>query len=155
LAETAESRLVRLGLELPAAAAPVANFVPCVQSGTLLFVSGQISTWNGELRYIGKVGQDVSTDDARAAARLCGLNLIAQARAFLQSLERITRVCLVQVFINAIPGFGDHPLVANGVSDLLVEVFGPGNGQHARFAVGSGSLPFNAAVEAAAVFEVR
>jgi enamine deaminase RidA (YjgF/YER057c/UK114 family) len=153
--DTAESRLARLKLELPAAAAPVANFVPCVQSGTLLFVSGQIPTWNGELRYIGKVGQDVSTEDARAAARLCGLNLIAQAGAFLKSLERITRVCMVQVFVNAVSGFGDHPLVANGVSDLLVEAFGPEAGQHARFAVGAGSLPFNVPVEAAAVFEVR
>lgn len=155
MAETVESRLSRLGLQLPAAMPPVANFVPCVQSGTLLFISGQISSWNGELRHVGKVGQDISTEEARAAARLCGLNLIAQARAFLRSLERITQVCMVQVFVNAVPGFGDHPTVANGVSDLLVEVFGPAAGQHARFAVGAGSLPFNVAVEAAAVLEVR
>ena len=155
MSATIAARLAELGLELPDATAPVANFVPCVQSGRNLFISGQICSWNGELRYVGKVGRDISVSDAKAAARLCALNLIAQVQAKLGSLERVRRVCMLQVFVNAGPEFGDHPLVANGASDLLVEVFGAAVGQHARFAVGAGSLPFTVAVELAAVLEVE
>jgi len=149
-----DARLEALGLELPAAARPVANFVPCVQTGSTLFVSGQIPAWNGELRHLGKLGRDVSVDEARAAARLCALNVLAQARAFLGGLDRVARVCQVQGFVNAVPDFTDHPAVINGASDVFVEVFGEAAGAHARFAVGAGSLPFNVAVEVAAVFEV-
>ena len=152
---TIAARLAELGLELPDATAPVANFVGCVQSGLTLFVSGQISSWNGELRYVGKVGRDISVTDAKAAARLCALNLIAQVQASLGDLERVRRVCMLQVFVNAASEFRDHPLVANGASDLLVEVFGAAAGKHARFAVGAGSLPFNVAVEAAAILEIE
>jgi len=152
---TIAARLAELGLELPDATAPVANFVGCVQSGHTLFVSGQISSWNGELRYVGKVGRDISVTDAKAAARLCALNLIAQVQASLGDLERVRRVCMLQVFVNAAPEFRDHPLVANGASDLLVEVFGAAAGKHARFAVGAGSLPFNVAVEVAAILEIE
>lgn len=154
MSATIAARLAELGLELPDATAPVANFVPCVQSGRNLFISGQISSWNGELRYVGKVGRDISVSDAKAAARLCALNLIAQVQASLGDLERVRRVCMLQVFVNAAPDFSDHPLVANGASDLLVEVFGAAAGKHARFAVGAGSLPFNVAVEVAAVMEI-
>jgi enamine deaminase RidA (YjgF/YER057c/UK114 family) len=152
---TIADRLADLGLELPKATGPVANFVSCVQSGNNLFVSGQISSWNGEVRYVGKVGRDISVTEAKAAARLCALNLIAQVQASLGALERVRRVCMVQVFVNAAPDFSDHPLVANGASDLLVEVFGAAVGKHARFAVGAGSLPFNVAVELAAVLEIE
>jgi enamine deaminase RidA (YjgF/YER057c/UK114 family) len=152
---TIAARLAELGLELPDATAPVANFVGCVQSGHTLFVSGQISSWNGELRYVGKVGRDISMTDAKAAARLCALNLIAQVQASLGDLERVRRVCMLQVFVNAASEFRDHPLVANGASDLLVEVFGAAAGKHARFAVGAGSLPFNVAVEVAAILEIE
>jgi len=155
MSATIAARLAELGLELPDATAPVANFVPCVQSGRNLFISGQICSWNGELRYVGKVGRDISVSDAKAAARLCALNLVAQVQAALGSLERVRRVCMLQVFVNAGAEFGDHPLVANGASDLLVELFGAAVGQHARFAVGAGSLPFNVAVEVAAVLEVE
>jgi enamine deaminase RidA (YjgF/YER057c/UK114 family) len=93
-------------------------------------------------------------DDGRAAARLCGLNLIAQVKNFLGDLDRVTRVCQLQGFVNAVPGFTDHPAVVNGASDLLVEIFGDAVGRHTRFAVGAGSLPFNVAVELAAVLEV-
>ena len=150
---TIDSRLDELRLELPTAAKPVANFVPAVRSGNTLFVSGQITMWNGELRYVGKVGREITPEEARDAARLCALNVLAQSRAFLGSLDLVTRVCLVQVFVNAVPEFTDHPAVANGASDLFVEVFGEA-GKHARMAVGSGSLPFNVAVEIAAVLEV-
>ncbi len=152
---TIAARLAELGLELPDPTAPVANFVACVQSGHTLFISGQISSWNGELRYVGKVGRDISVTDAKAAARLCALNLIAQVQASLGALERVRRVCMLQVFVNAAPEFRDHPLVANGASDLLVEVFGAAAGKHARFAVGAGSLPFNVAVEVAAILEIE
>jgi enamine deaminase RidA (YjgF/YER057c/UK114 family) len=149
-----EARLRELQIELPPASPPVANFVPCVQSGKLLFVSGQITSFNNEIRHVGKVGGGISTAEARTAARLCALNVLAQARAFLGELDRVQRVCQVQVFVNAVPEFAEHSAVGNGASDLLVEVFGPAAGAHARFAVGAGSLPLNVAVEVAAVLEV-
>ncbi|HUI16960.1 MAG TPA: RidA family protein [Alphaproteobacteria bacterium] len=148
-----EARLKDLKIELPKAAAPVANYVPAVQVGNLLFVSGQVTFWNGELKYLGKVGKEVSLEDGRAAARLCALNILAQAQAQLGSLDRVKRVAMVQGFVNAVPEFTDHPKVVNGASDLFVEVFGEA-GKHARFAVGAGSLPVNVAVEVAAVLEV-
>jgi enamine deaminase RidA (YjgF/YER057c/UK114 family) len=150
-----EDRLKELGIVLPEASKPVANFVPCVQSGRLLFISGQVTMENGTLRYIGRVPRDVTVEDAKAAARLCALNALAQARSFLGSLDRVTRVCQVQGFVNGMPDFGDHPKVINGASDLFVEVFGAAAGSHARFAVGAGSLPFNVAVEVAVVLEVE
>jgi len=148
-----EARLKDLKIELPKAAAPVANYVPAVQVGNILFVSGQVTFWNGELKYVGKVGKEVSLEDGRAAARLCALNVLAQAQAQLGSLDRVKRVAMVQGFVNAVPEFTDHPKVVNGASDLFVEVFGDA-GKHARFAVGAGSLPVNVAVEVAAVLEV-
>lgn len=150
-----DNRLARLGIELPTPAQPVANFVPCVQTGDTLFVSGQISSWNGEIRHRGRVGREITLDGARAAARLCALNVLAQAKAYLGSLDRVRRVVQVQGFVNAVPEFTEHPAIINGASDLFVEVFGKKLGSHARFAVGAGSLPFNVAVEVAAVFEVE
>jgi enamine deaminase RidA (YjgF/YER057c/UK114 family) len=150
-----ESRLGRLNLELPPPMKPVANFVPCVQSGTLLFVSGQIPMWNGELRYVGKLGREISLEDGTAAAQLCALNLLAQVKSHLGDLSRVARLSMLQVFVNAVPEFTEHPAVANGASDLLVSLFGEAAGRHARFAVGVGSLPFNVAVELAATLEVR
>ena len=154
MSATIDARLTRLGIELPGVAKPVANFVPCVKVGRTLYVSGQITSWNGQIRYVGRVGAEISLDDARAAARLCALNLLAQVKAFLGDLDRVTRVCQIQGFVNAVPGFTDHPAVLNGASDLLVEVFGEAVGRHTRFAVGAGSLPFNVAVELAGVLEV-
>lgn len=153
MAGVVEARLAALALELPQAMPPVADFVPCVQVGQLLFVSGQIASWNGEVRYVGKVGAEVSVDDARAAAQLCALNVLAQVRAFLGDLDRVVRVCMVQGFVNAVPEFTAHPGVINGASGLFAAAFGEA-GKHARFAVGAGSLPFNVAVEVAAVLEV-
>ena len=148
-----EARLKNLKIELPKAAAPIANFVPCVQAGNLLFVSGQVTAWNGEYKFIGKVGKDFTVDQARDAARLCALNILAQAKAQLGDLDRVKRVCQVHGFVNGVPDFTDHPKVVNGASDLFVEVFGEA-GKHARFAVGAGSLPLNVAVEVAAILEV-
>ena len=148
-----EARLAELGIELPAAPAPIANFVPCVQSGALLFVSGQITSWNGKLRQVGQVGREVSFEEGRAGARLCALNILAQAKAFLGDLDRVRRVCQLQGFVNAAPGFTQHPAVMNGASDLMVEVLDD-KGRHARSTVGVAGLPLDSAVEVEALFEI-
>ncbi len=149
-----EAKLTSLKIELPNAAAPMANYVPAVRAGNLLFVSGQICQWNGERRFTGKLGAEISLEDGKAAARLCGLNLLAQAKRALDGdLDRIVRVVRLGGFVNAVPGFTDQPQVVNGASDLMVEVFGDA-GRHARAAVGVGSLPGGAAVEVDAIFEV-
>ena len=154
MASRIETRLRELNLILPEAGRPVANFVPCVQAGSLLFVSGQITTWNGQLRHVGQVGAQVSLEEARAGAQLCALNLLAQVKDFLGNLDRVERVVEVRGFVNAAPGFTQQPAVVNGASDLFVDVFGEA-GRHARFAVGVASLPAGAAVEVAATFAVR
>ncbi len=150
-----DARLAELGIELPTAAAPVANYVPTVRTGSLVFISGQVPVWNGERRFIGKLGREISVVDGQAAARLCGLNLIAQLRAALDGdLDRVARCVKLGGFVNATPDFLEQPKVVNGCSDLMVEVFGDA-GRHARSAVGVSVLPFDVAVEVDAVFEVR
>ncbi len=151
---TPESKLAALGIELGEPAAPVANFVPTVRTGALLFVSGQICFSGGKVTHTGQVGTDCTIDEGKVAARICAINILAHARKALGTLDRITRVVQLQGFVNAAPGFGQQPAVINGASDLLVEIFGEA-GKHSRFAIGVGSLPFNAAVELAATFEVR
>ena len=152
---TIEERLAELSIELPAAPAPGGNYVPFIVSGALVFVSGQVPVWNGEIRHIGQVGGDLGLEDAIQAARLCGLNLIAQARAAAGGdLERIAGVVKLSGFVNAAPGFTDHPKVVNGASDLMVQVFGD-RGRHARFAVGAATLPLGVAVEVDGVFELK
>jgi enamine deaminase RidA (YjgF/YER057c/UK114 family) len=151
---TPESKLASLGIALGEPVAPVANFVPTVRTGQLLFVSGQICFASGKVTHVGQVGTDCSIDDGQAAARICAINILAHARKALGSLDRVTRVVQLQGFVNAAPGFGQQPAVINGASDLIVEIFGEA-GKHSRFAVGVGSLPFNAAVEVAATFEVK
>ena len=153
MAGNIDARLAELGIELPEAAAPVANYVPVVRTGDLAFVSGQVTVWNGEFRYIGKVGDVFSVEDGQAAARLCGLNIIAQIRAALDGdLDRVRRVVKLGIFVNSASDFTQQPQVANGVSDLMVEVFGD-QGKHARFAVGVNVLPLDVAVEVDAVIE--
>ena len=149
-----EARLKELGIDLPEAAAPAANYVPYVISGDLVFVAGQITLWNGELRYVGKLGQDYSVEEGQAAARLCGLNIIAQVRAACGGdLDRVRRCVRLGGFVNSTPEFRDQPKVVNGASDLMVEVFGD-RGKHARAAVSAGALPLGVAVEVDAVFEI-
>ncbi len=149
-----ESRLAELGIDLPMPTAPVANYVPYVICGALVFVSGQVTIGDGELKYRGRLGEDLSVDKGYQAARLCGLNLIAQAReAAGGDLDRIRRVVKLGGFVNCTPDFTDHPKVMNGASDLMVEVFGEA-GLHARFAVGAPVLPLGVAVEVDGVFEV-
>lgn len=150
-----DQRLAELKIELPNAAAPMANYVPAVRAGNLLFVSGQICQWNGERRFVGKLGAEISLDQGKQAARLCALNLLAQTKRFLEGdLDRVVRVVRLGGFVNAVPGFTEQPQVVNGASDLMVEVFGDA-GRHARAAVGVGSLPGGVAVEVDAVFEVK
>jgi enamine deaminase RidA (YjgF/YER057c/UK114 family) len=154
MASRIDARLRELEIELPEPPRPVANFVPCVEAGGMLYVSGQITIWNGQLRHVGQVGAAVSIEEAREGARICALNVLAHARAFLGDLDRVQRVVEVRGFVNAVPGFTQHPAVINGASDLFVEVFGEA-GRHARFAVGVASLPAGASVEVAAVVHVR
>ena len=149
-----DARIAELKLELPQAAAPVANYVPVVLAGGLAFVSGQVTAWNGEFRFRGKLGKDFSVEEGQQAAKLCALNVIAQLKAALGGdLDRVKRCAKLGVFVNSTPDFTDQPKVANGASDLIVQVFGDA-GKHARFAVGTNVLPLNVAVEVDAIFEV-
>ena len=149
-----DARLKELDITLPEAASPAANYIPFVKSGDLVFVAGQIPFWNGEVRHIAKVGTDYDVEQAKQAAELCGLNLLAQMRVACDGdLDRITRCVKLGVFVNCIDGFDRQPEVANGVSDLMVNVLGD-KGRHARFAVGANMLPRNVAVEVDGIFEI-
>jgi enamine deaminase RidA (YjgF/YER057c/UK114 family) len=149
-----KARIAELGISLPSGAAPVANYVPYVISGNLVFVSGQVTVGPNGLEYVGIVGKDFDVEQGRKAARLCALNIIGQLdKATSGDLDRIKRIVKVTGFVNAVPGFDKHPEVVNGASDLLVEVFGDA-GKHARAAVGAGSLPRNVAVEVEAIAEL-
>ena len=154
MAGTIDARLKELGLTLPDAPAPAANYVPFVRSGNLIFVSGQISQGEGGL-IKGKLGADMDVPAGAEAARRCGLSLIAQAKAALGGdLDRIARVVKLTGFVNSTPDFTDQPKVINGCSDLMVEVFGEA-GRHARAAVSAPALPIGVAVEIEAIFEVK
>jgi len=149
-----DDRLKELDIVLPTPPAPVASYVPYVVSGNLVYISGQVTVATDGLKYVGTVGKELSLDDGKAAARLCAVNVIAQAKAACGGdLDRVKRVVKVTVFVNAVPGFAQHPEVANGASDLFVAVFGEA-GKHARAAVGAGSLPRNVATEVEAVIEI-
>jgi enamine deaminase RidA (YjgF/YER057c/UK114 family) len=146
--------LQALSIDLPEAASPAANYIPYVITGNLIFVSGQLPFMNGALSGVGKVGRDLTVEEAREIARICGLNLIAQARAACGGdLDRIARVVKVGGFVNAVEDFDQHPEIINGCSDLMVEVF-EDKGRHSRFAVGAGSLPRGVSVEIEAIFEL-
>jgi len=153
MSESIQSRLEALGITLPEAPAPAANYVPFVQSGKLVFVSGQIS--NGPDGLIkGRLGEDMDADAGYGAARTCGLSLIAQLRAACGGdLERLVRVVKLGGFVNSAADFTDQPKVVNGCSDLMVEVFGD-KGRHARAAVGVPALPLGVAVEIEGIFEI-
>ena len=149
-----DARLAELGITLPQAAAPVTNYMPYVITGNLVFVSGQVTLENGTFRYQGKLGAELSVDEGYQAARLCGLNIIAQLKAACGGdLDRVTRIVKLGGFVNSTPAFADQPKVINGASDLMVEVFGDA-GRHARAAVSAGALPVGVAVEIDAVAEI-
>ena len=153
MASLVDSRIAALGLELPPAPAPVANYVPTCLTGNLLFVSGQISKSADGLIIAGKLGGGVEIARGREAAKACALNILAQAKAALGSLDRIERIVKLTGFVNASPSFTDHPQVVNGASDLLVDILGD-KGRHTRSAVGVAGLPFDAAVEIEAIIAV-
>ena len=154
MTDSHSARLDALAIELPEPASPAANYIPYVVSGKLVFVAGQVTVWNGELRFSGRLGEDMNIDEGYQAARLCGLNLIAQARqAAGGDIDNIKRVVKLGGFVNSTADFTDHPKVINGASDLMAEVFDDA-GKHARFAVGAASLPLGIAVEVDGIFEL-
>lgn len=149
-----EQRLAELGIELPEATRAVGNYVPTLITGNYLYLSGQITMLNGELKYIGRLGENLSVEDGMAAARLCGLNMIAQVKEALDGdLDRVKQVIKLGGFVNGTPEFTDQPKVLNGASDLMVEVFGEA-GKHTRSAVGVASLPLGISVEVDGIFEI-
>jgi enamine deaminase RidA (YjgF/YER057c/UK114 family) len=154
MAGTVEKKLAELGIALPTPATPVANDIPFVQVGTLLFVSGQICLdASGKLVAKGKLGDGVSVEDGQKAARACAINVLAQVKAALGDLDQVKRVVRLGGFINSSPSFLEGPKVMNGASDLMVAVLGD-KGRHARTTVGVAVLPADAAVEVEGVFEV-
>ncbi len=148
-----DQRLAEIGLTLPQPAAPVASYVPAVQHGGLLHISGQISFAEDGSLIKGRLGEDMDVDAGIAAARRCGVMLLAQMKAALGSLDRVERVVKLGVFVNSAPSFIDQPKVANGASELMQEVFGE-MGRHARSAVGVAELPLGAPVEVEVIAEV-
>lgn len=150
----AEARLRELGIELPAAPAPRANYVSCVRTGSLLFVAGHGPYRSDGTFIVGKVGATLNESLAYGAARLVGLNLLSTIRQHLGTLDDVTRVVKLLGMVNAAPGFTSIPAVIDGCSDLLIEVFGRDVGAHARSAVGMAELPFDIAVEIEMICEV-
>ncbi|WP_417671434.1 RidA family protein [Roseibium sp.] len=153
MSQTIESRLADLGVDLPSPAAPAANYVPFVQTGNQLFISGQLPMGPDGLEYVGKLGHNLSVKEGRNAARLCAINLLAQAKAATGDLEKVVRLVKLVGFVNSTGDFAQQPQVINGASDFMVEVLGD-KGRHARSAVSAASLPFGAGVEIEAIFEI-
>jgi enamine deaminase RidA (YjgF/YER057c/UK114 family) len=148
------ARLAELGIQLPEPSVPRANYVPWVRTGNQVYIAGQVPFDKGELRYIGKLGRELTVEDGQACARLVALNLLAHLQAACGGdLDRVVRAVKLNGYVNCVPEFGDQPKVMNGASDLLAEIFGE-SGRHARAAVGVASLPFGVAVEIDGVFEV-
>jgi enamine deaminase RidA (YjgF/YER057c/UK114 family) len=149
-----DRRLAELGIELPVPAAPSFSYVPTLLSGNLLYISGQLGFWNGVLRHRGKLGDAASLEDGRAAARLCGLNVLAHVRrASGGTLNRVARCLRMTGYVSTLPTCYDHATAMNGCSDLMHEVFGEA-GRHTRATVGVASLAFDAVVEVDAIFEL-
>ena len=154
MAETVEKKLAELGIVLPTPATPVANYIPFVRVGALLFVSGQICLdASGKLVAKGKLGEGVSVEDGQKAARACAINVLAQVKAALGDLDKVKQVARLGGFINSSPSFLEGPKVMNGASDLMVAVLGD-KGRHARTTVGVAVLPADAAVEVEGIFEI-
>jgi enamine deaminase RidA (YjgF/YER057c/UK114 family) len=151
---TIDARLAELGIEIPPANVPAGNYVPYVQTGNLLFVSGQIPMVDGKPGFIGRLGAEFTADEGAEAARVCALAILAQVKEALGGdLDRVSRVVKLTGFVASTPDFTGQPAVVNGASDLFAEVFGDA-GRHARAAVGMASLPAGVAVEVEAIIEI-
>jgi enamine deaminase RidA (YjgF/YER057c/UK114 family) len=149
-----KEKLAALGLTLPTAAAPVAAYVPAVKSGNLVFTAGQLPVLDGKLVLTGKVGSDVTPEDAKKMAEICALNALA-AISLVVDIDQIEKIVRVGGFVNGAPGFVAIPAVINGASELLIKLFGEVNGKHARTAVGVAELPLNAPVEVEMVVQLK
>jgi enamine deaminase RidA (YjgF/YER057c/UK114 family) len=149
-----KEKLALLGLTLPTAAAPVAAYVPAVKTGNLVFTAGQLPVVDGKLVLTGKVGSDVTPEDAKKMAEICALNALA-AISLVADIDQIEKIVRVGGFVNGVPGFVAIPAVVNGASELLIKLFGDVNGKHARTAVGVAELPLNAPVEIEMVVQLK
>lgn len=149
-----EARLAELGLTLPTPPAAAGSYVPTVRTGNLLFCAGTIAVFNGQQTHVGQVGREQTIETAKKAAEVCVLNTLANIKAAVGSLDRVSRIVMVTGFVNAVDGFTDSPSVINGASDLLVKVFGEA-GKHARAAVAVNGLPRGTTVEVQVVAEVK
>ncbi len=152
---TTQERIQAIGIEIPQAAKPIANYVGARIVKNMVFISGQLPMKDGQLQYIGKVGKEVSVQDAVKAAELCTINILAQLSSILSNnLDSVESCVKIGVFVNSTPEFADHSIVANGASDLIVKIFADA-GLHARAAVGVASLPRNVSVEVEAIFTIN
>ncbi|MGI9408194.1 MAG: RidA family protein [Hyphomicrobiaceae bacterium] len=151
---TIADRLSELGIVLPEAAAPAANYVPYLNYNGMLHISGQLPMQDGKIAFTGTLGAGVETAEGQEAARLCAINILAQAKAALGDLENIAQVIRLNGFVNSAEDFGDHPAVINGASNLIADVLGD-RGKHTRVAVGVANLPFGAAVEIDAIIATK
>ena len=149
-----QSKLAELGLTLPPAAAPVAAYVPAVRTGNLVFTAGQLPLVDGKIPFVGKVGSDVTPEQAKDMAQVCALNALA-AISLVADIDQIERIVRVGGFVNGIPGFVAIPAVINGASELLIKLFGEVNGKHARTAIGVAELPLNSPVEVEMVVQLK
>ena len=155
MAGTVEARIRELGIELPEPSKPGANYVPFARDGNTILITGQLSQWNGERRFIGKVGREFDLDAGREAARLAALNVVAHLRTALEGdLDRVARCLRIAVYVNSDPDFHGQSQVANGASDLFMDLFGDA-GRHTRMAIGVAALPYNVAAEVEGAFSVR
>jgi enamine deaminase RidA (YjgF/YER057c/UK114 family) len=154
MSDTIEKRLLELGVELPEAAAPAANYVPFAQSGNLIFTAGQLPLKDGKLMAMGLLGHELGTEAGKLAAKWCAVNVLAQIKAATGDLSRIKRLVKITVFVASTPDFIEQHVVANGASDFLAAALGD-EGKHARSAVGVAALPLNAPVEVEAIVEVE
>ncbi|PID56226.1 MAG: hypothetical protein CR986_10375 [Ignavibacteriae bacterium] len=148
-----EEKLKELGFTVPEVPKPLASYIPANQSGNLIFTAGQLPVVNGELKYKGKLGSEVTTEEGQKSAEICTINCLSVIKSLIGDLDKIKKIVKVTVFVNSSNGFTDQPKVANGASDLLVKVFEE-KGKHARSAVGVNELPINAATEIEMIVEV-
>ena len=149
-----EERLQELGIQLEIPGKPKFSYIPCNQTGNLLYLSGQDCRINGELMYAGKLGKELTIEQGQEAARQTIINCLAVLKAYLGDLDRVVKVVKLLGFVNSAPGFADQPFVMNGASNLLVDVFGE-NGKHARSAIGTSELPFHTPVEIELIVEIE